>query len=356
MIRSSDMRIRFGAFELDDERFQLTRDGLGVAMRPKVFDLLLMLVRERTRVVRREELFERLWSSTAVGFGSLSGLVNELRSALGESGRGPSSIRTVHARGYQFVAAVVELGPVDAFSDASNSGRLESLPGLPSKETGKERFAIALLDVTATGARAVVACLPDERDRRAWLAGRSGEAIAVGFQPRFAAARGGGRGGTAGWDCVAKDGTSPVAGAKPSATGARVPIALCLDVDDPGAWQRAGGLKRLLDLLAGAPVLVLVALATGAAEPVAREIVADDARIECDPGPTSSLPVSAPVPAPAVALTHTLRGLARANGPLFESALRSLGFEAVRVEPIRSLRRVGSGAGRAASRRDAEAG
>ena len=102
VIHSIDMRIRFGSFELDEDRFELTRNGLAVALRPKVFDLLAMLVRERARVVRREEIFERLWSTTAVGFGSLAGLVNELRSALGESGRGPSSIRTVHARGYQF--------------------------------------------------------------------------------------------------------------------------------------------------------------------------------------------------------------------------------------------------------------
>ena len=70
MIRSFGMRIRFGPFELDDERFQLTRDGIAVALRPKAFDLLAVLVRERARVVRRDELFERLWSTTAVGIGS----------------------------------------------------------------------------------------------------------------------------------------------------------------------------------------------------------------------------------------------------------------------------------------------
>src|SRR5678815_4059750 len=113
MIPSPGMRIRFGPFELDDERFQLTREGIAVPLRPKAFDLLLVLVRERERVVRREELFERLWSTTAVGFGSLSGLVNELRSALGECGRGPSSIRTVHARGYQFVASVTAVAMGD---------------------------------------------------------------------------------------------------------------------------------------------------------------------------------------------------------------------------------------------------
>ena len=98
------MRIRFGSYHLDDQRFILERDGRRVAVRPKVFDLLAYLVRDRDRVVPREELVEALWGGAAVGLGSLSGLVNELRKLLREEGRGHSSIRTVHARGYQFVA------------------------------------------------------------------------------------------------------------------------------------------------------------------------------------------------------------------------------------------------------------
>jgi hypothetical protein len=47
-----------------------------------------------------------LWGDTVVGQGSLSGLVNELRNGLGEQAGAASSIRTVHARGYQFVAEV----------------------------------------------------------------------------------------------------------------------------------------------------------------------------------------------------------------------------------------------------------
>ena len=100
------MRIRFGEFELDEQRFLLQRNGVRIQIRPKVFDLLVHLIRYRDRVVMREELIMALWGTTAVGLGSLSGLVNELRQLLGEAGRGPSSIRTVHARGYQFVAAI----------------------------------------------------------------------------------------------------------------------------------------------------------------------------------------------------------------------------------------------------------
>lgn len=116
------MRMRFGEFLLDDDSFRLTRGGRPVALRRKVFDLLVVLVRERERVVTREELVGRLWSSTTVGAGSLSGLVNELRFALGEGGRGPSSIRTVHARGYQFTAPVVVEPPEQAGAARSVAG------------------------------------------------------------------------------------------------------------------------------------------------------------------------------------------------------------------------------------------
>ncbi|MFK7898635.1 MAG: transcriptional regulator [Myxococcota bacterium] len=107
------MRIRFGSYRLDDQRFLLERDGVRVSIRPKVFDLLALLIRDRDRVVPRDELMEALWGGAAVGMGSLSGLVNELRKLLGEGGRGPSSIRTVHARGYQFVARVEAISKGD---------------------------------------------------------------------------------------------------------------------------------------------------------------------------------------------------------------------------------------------------
>ena len=122
------MRIRFGQVELDEQRFLLQRDGVRLQVRPKVFDLLVHLIRYRERVVLREELILALWGTTAVGLGSLSGLVNELRQALGEAGRGPSSIRTVHARGYQFVASV------DASSSSPSSLRLLVSSSAPAPE------------------------------------------------------------------------------------------------------------------------------------------------------------------------------------------------------------------------------
>lgn len=107
------MRIRFADLQLDADRFVLERGGARIPLRPKVFDLLIYLVRHRNRVVSRDELVRMLWGGTTVGPGSLSGLVNELRNAIDRRDERASSIRTVHARGYQFVAEVQPIGRAD---------------------------------------------------------------------------------------------------------------------------------------------------------------------------------------------------------------------------------------------------
>ena len=131
------MPIRFLRFELDPETYRLTRDARPVALRPKAFDLLAYLVANRVRVVPREELIRVVWGHTSVGPGSLSGLVNELRSALDEPAGEAGSIRTVHGRGYQFVAAVTEL-------PAPRAERVA--PRFGNEEPASSRLRIALAE------------------------------------------------------------------------------------------------------------------------------------------------------------------------------------------------------------------
>ncbi len=354
------MRIRFGPFELDDERLQLTRDGRPVGLRPKVFDLLAMLVRERHRVVRREEFFERLWSTTAVGPGSLSGLVNELRSALGENGRGPSSIRTVHARGYQF-AARAEAGAVAPASAATPAG-VEALE--TARAQLADRLRAALVEVRRAGARAIVASVPGKLERSAWLACAAAEALSSGFRPRWAVIPHEGD-GLAEYES-ASEGDScerPIAGDGPAfARGKRDPIALCLEIADPGGWGRAGGLRRFLDLLGGAPVLVIAASADRPDESSVRELVAGDARIEwvqerADESAAAIGAVAMPAsPGAPSELALALRALARVDRAAFEAALRSMGFESMSAEPVRVLRRVEPDPAWSGARPEAEAG
>jgi DNA-binding winged helix-turn-helix (wHTH) protein/TolB-like protein len=80
-----------------------------VAVEPKVFDLLVHLIRHRDRVLTREQLFEAVWDGREVSDATLSNHVAGARRALGDSGELQRTIQTVRGRGYQFVAPVVEV-------------------------------------------------------------------------------------------------------------------------------------------------------------------------------------------------------------------------------------------------------
>jgi DNA-binding winged helix-turn-helix (wHTH) protein len=109
--------VTFGAFTLDVDTRQLLRgpEKLPVHLSPKAYELLLVLVEGRPRALSKNELHERLWPSTFVSEATLASLVGELREALGERGREPGVIRTVHGFGYAFSGAAQEVGaPVSA--------------------------------------------------------------------------------------------------------------------------------------------------------------------------------------------------------------------------------------------------
>jgi DNA-binding winged helix-turn-helix (wHTH) protein/tetratricopeptide (TPR) repeat protein len=99
---------RFGSFELDPEHRSLTRDGQVVALTPKAFDVLVLLVARHGRLVAKDEMLKTLWPDSFVEEGNLSVHVSMLRKRLGESTEDHRFIVTVPGRGYQFVAEVVE--------------------------------------------------------------------------------------------------------------------------------------------------------------------------------------------------------------------------------------------------------
>ena len=96
---------RFGDFELDEALYQLRRGGDVVKIEPKVFDVLVYLVRHRDRVVSKDELLAKLWPGEYVSESVLPRCITgaaEGRSATTAAGR--QTIQTVHGRGYRFVA------------------------------------------------------------------------------------------------------------------------------------------------------------------------------------------------------------------------------------------------------------
>src|SRR5262245_17210286 len=86
----------------DSETRQLLREGQPVALSPKAFQLLELLIESRPKALSKSDLHDRLWPNTFVVEANLSNLIGELRRALKDDSKRPQFIRTVHRFGYAF--------------------------------------------------------------------------------------------------------------------------------------------------------------------------------------------------------------------------------------------------------------
>ena len=103
----------FGPFRVDTRERQLIRNGEVVPLRPKVFDILLMLVRNSGHILTKDDVMNHVWSGTAVEEGNISRTISTLRNALGERPHEHRYIETIPWRGYRFVANVKEIRSED---------------------------------------------------------------------------------------------------------------------------------------------------------------------------------------------------------------------------------------------------
>ena len=90
------------------------RAGAAIAISPKAFDLLTLLLQERPKVVSKDILQQHLWPATFVAEANLSNLVAEIRGALGDNARSPRFIRTAHGFGYAFCGKATTLSGREA--------------------------------------------------------------------------------------------------------------------------------------------------------------------------------------------------------------------------------------------------
>lgn len=95
---------RFANFEIDESQRELRAGGRVLRLQPRVFDLLVYLVRHRERVVPKEELLDTVWPGVIVSEGSLQRAISLARSALASAGA-PEAIRTFARHGYRFCAS-----------------------------------------------------------------------------------------------------------------------------------------------------------------------------------------------------------------------------------------------------------
>ena len=135
------MTNHFGPFQLDADRRELLRGGEPVSITAKVFDILVVLVESRGRVVEKSELLSRVWRDSVVEEATLVQTVSMLRKALG-CGRvgGQRYIATIPGRGYQFVA---EISPPEVTREGGPQPPVPAPP--PIKKRRVPGWSVALL-------------------------------------------------------------------------------------------------------------------------------------------------------------------------------------------------------------------
>ena len=102
------MEFVFADHLLDIDRRELRRDGERIALEPQVFDLLVYLVRNRERVVSKDDLLQAIWGGRIVSESTMTSCINAVRKAVGDSGEAQRLIRTVPRKGIRFVGVVRE--------------------------------------------------------------------------------------------------------------------------------------------------------------------------------------------------------------------------------------------------------
>jgi TolB-like protein/DNA-binding winged helix-turn-helix (wHTH) protein len=118
---------RFGPFQVDDADFRLVNGGTPLAIEPKTLRLLLYLLQNPGRLVRKQELLDAVWQDAAVSENSLTRSIGLLRRTLDDRSREPRFIETVPTVGYRFIAAV-ETSPASAALPEAQVPSPEPLP------------------------------------------------------------------------------------------------------------------------------------------------------------------------------------------------------------------------------------
>ena len=142
--------------EIDYPAACLRRAGLPLQLRPKSFDVLAYLSRNRGRLVSKSELIDHVWGHIAVTENSLVQCIKDIRQIL--NGNSQFEIKTVPKRGYVFEGRLAEAA---AHASEANAGQFPALPDRPSiavlpfenlsDEPDQEHFADGVTEDLITG-------------------------------------------------------------------------------------------------------------------------------------------------------------------------------------------------------------
>ncbi len=140
------MIFEFNDCELDATRVVLRRGGSEVAVEPQVFDVLQYLVERRGEVVLKEELLDEVWGDRFVSESALTSRLKSARRAVGDDGTRQAVIRTVHGKGYEFVAPIRIVGVRSGPDDDHRGAAPHDLPAALQRLIGRDELLAALID------------------------------------------------------------------------------------------------------------------------------------------------------------------------------------------------------------------
>jgi TolB-like protein len=126
------LRYLFEEYAFDTDRRELHRGTVAVSITPQVFDLLDYLIRNRERVVSKDDLIKAIWNGRSVSDAALTTRLNAARGAIGDSGEEQRFIKTLPRKGFRFVGQVREEG-----GDS---------PAVPDNRVEAEKLTLALPD------------------------------------------------------------------------------------------------------------------------------------------------------------------------------------------------------------------
>jgi TolB-like protein len=105
---SGRLRYHFEDYTLDTDRRELRRGADLISLAPQVFDLLQYLIRNRDRVVSKDDIISAIWKGRIVSDAALTTRLNAARTAVGDTGEKQHLIKTLLRKGFRFVGTVHE--------------------------------------------------------------------------------------------------------------------------------------------------------------------------------------------------------------------------------------------------------
>ena len=145
------MRYCFNDYLLDTESLELSKNGVLIHSEPQVIELLALLVQNSNRLVTKEEIYKTVWRGRIVSEAALSSRVKSLRHLLGDTGKKQQYLRTIHKRGFRFVADVISEDVNDNTTQATTAALSQAAPtpvettASPVIETSLKKPVVAVL-------------------------------------------------------------------------------------------------------------------------------------------------------------------------------------------------------------------